>query len=516
MSFWRLPASTALPVSTLLISLVCSSAPARGRDFFLTIGGGGTPSGNQVSLEKNVLYFQRVLRALDLADLRHDILFADGADPGRDLQLIDPDAQIPPANRLLAQLCGQEDGVDDQYRTHEIPGLRGPSTRAEIDRWFDETKGDLGAGDRLLIYFTGHGGKAKNQSENHMHLWNGEKLTAKEMAALLDKLAPEVEVTLVMVQCYSGGFANLIFGEANPEKGATAARRCGFFATTHDRVAAGCTADIDEENYQEYSSYFWSALAGQKRLGEATPRPDYDGDRRTSFEEAHAYALIHSDTIDVSIRTSDALLKAISETKSEGHDELLTADAPKEKLLSAATPVDRAALHGLLAALELEEGWTAEVRKLADELQEKKEANDEEKGKLQSAHRKIAGEVLKALKLKWPEIGNPWNARVTEILTADSPALLAAAEAHPRFSELNQLHERIAERKQESLDLQRRAAKCQRFLATAERVALAANLPKVAKPEEISRYHELLALERSTLAEPPPPLPNTGDTARRR
>jgi hypothetical protein len=78
------------------------------------------------------------------------------------------------------------------------------------------------------------------------------------------------------------------------------------------------------------------------------------------------------------------------------------------------------------------------------------------------------------------------------------------------------LHERIAERKQESLNLQRRAAKCQRFLATAERVALAANLPKVAKPEEISRYHELLAQERSTLAEPPPPLPNTGDTARRR
>src|SRR5262245_13740911 len=34
---------------------------AAGKDFFLTIGGGYSRSGNQASLEKNVLFFERLL-----------------------------------------------------------------------------------------------------------------------------------------------------------------------------------------------------------------------------------------------------------------------------------------------------------------------------------------------------------------------------------------------------------------------------------------------------------------------
>jgi hypothetical protein len=489
---------TALELSLALIALLATHRlPAR--DVFLTIGGGGSPSGNQVSLEKNVLYFQRVLQELGLADARHDILFSDGNDPGRDLQYVDPTFAVPEANRLLAQLCNQEEGLADQYRTHQVPGIRGPSTRDQIEHWFDAARDELKAGDRLLIYFTGHGGKGSDVQSNHMVLWNGDKLTVQELAGQLDKLDPRVQVTLVMVQCYSGGFANLIFHEANAEKGATPARRCGFFATTHDRVAAGCTSDIDEENYQEYSSYFWAALAGHKRLGETISRPDYDGDGRTSFGEAHAFALLESDTIDVSRSTSDALLAATSKT--EGQADLLSPDAPQRQLLQAASPIDRAVLSGLAERLQLGEEGAAGARELLQRTKQEKAEVDKQKGRAVGQFKKIGGEILKSLKLRWPELGNPWHPRLPEILSLDNAAVLEAIHTHARYSELARLHDEIESLKDRALDLERRAAKCQRFLNVAQRIALAANLPKVAPAEAVARYDQLLAAERATLGQ---------------
>ena len=52
--------------------------------------------------------------------------------------------------------------------------------------------------------------------------------------------------------CFSGGFADVIYEGCDPGKGLAKANRCGFFATVSDRVAAGCTSDVDEENYREY------------------------------------------------------------------------------------------------------------------------------------------------------------------------------------------------------------------------------------------------------------------------
>jgi hypothetical protein len=494
--------SRSLALAALVFVVCWSGSGARGRDVFLTIGGGGAPAGNQVSLEKNALYFQRVLQALGLGDCRHDVLFSDGSDPGRDLQYVDPALSIPAANLLLAQLCGQEDGVRDQYRTNQVSEVRGPSSRAEIERWFDEARRELQPGDHLMIYFTGHGGQGDSPRTNFMHLWNGEKLTAHELAGLLDQIAPEVMVTLVMVQCYSGGFANLIFEEANSEKGPTAAKRCGFFATTSDRVAAGCTADIDEENYQEYSSYFFAALSGQKRLGETIQRPDYDGDGHTSFAEAHAYALLTSETIDVSVRTSDAFLRAFSKTHVDGRSDLMTLDGEWSQLLAAASAVDRAVLVGLHEQLDLGEQPVARARELLEALKKEKGQVEKRKGRKAAEMKKLADEIHKALKFRWPELANPWHPQMHAILTFEGAALVEAIQSHPRYSELVDLQEQVNVMKQQALDLQRRAAKCQRFVNMIERVALEANLSKLASPEILGRYRDLLASEAATLEIP--------------
>ena len=72
------------PLSVLLALATIGDLSAR--DHVLTIGGGYSPSGNQVSLERNVIFFEK-LRAEKLGDdIRHDLYFADGNSPLPDLQ----------------------------------------------------------------------------------------------------------------------------------------------------------------------------------------------------------------------------------------------------------------------------------------------------------------------------------------------------------------------------------------------------------------------------------------------
>ena len=102
--------------------------------------------------------------------------------------------------------------------------------------------------------------------------------------------------------------ARFVYNEGNPDRGLSKQARCGFFATVHDRPAAGCTPDIDETTYVEYSTYFWEAIAGHNRVNQPIEPPDYNEDGKISFDEAHAYTILHSDTIDLPINTSGEFL----------------------------------------------------------------------------------------------------------------------------------------------------------------------------------------------------------------
>src|SRR5688572_4071149 len=101
---------------------------ARAADHFLTIGGGYSPSGNQVSLERNVVFFRKVLAdvyAQGESPGRHDVFFSDGESPGRDVQYDDPANPLPEAYRLLARLADDEDDLGYRYRTHEVANVSG-------------------------------------------------------------------------------------------------------------------------------------------------------------------------------------------------------------------------------------------------------------------------------------------------------------------------------------------------------------------------------------------------------
>ena len=157
---------------------------------------------------------------------------------------------VPKVNLLLANVLGNSDDVDVEYRKPIIHDLRGPSTRKSLSDWVANVGSRLADDDRLFIYFTGHGGQTRTARDTTLTLWNENSMDVKEFAGLLDKLPPKLQVVMVMVQCHAGGFADVIFNkaQAGPNPSALSDRhRCGFFATVPERPAAGCTPDINED-----------------------------------------------------------------------------------------------------------------------------------------------------------------------------------------------------------------------------------------------------------------------------
>lgn len=470
---------------------------------FLTIGGGPDVYNNQASLESNALYFQRVLHQQGLDDQPHAILFADGNNPQPDLEVEDPaaDSAVPRINRLFARILGPMPRLTTTYRNHQIPHLTGPATLQGVDQYFNNALFKLSDASRLVIYFTGHGNRSRDKKpQSQIPLWGGSNLTVRHLSDRLELLPPQLPVTLVMVQCFSGGFANVIYHNADPAKGLADRDVCGFFATVPDRIAAGCTPDINEADDHEYSTDFFAALSGQTRGGHPiTGSADFNHDGLIGLDEAHAYAVIHDPTLDIPTKTSDEFLRHFSrETGTPAG--LLTADALYADLRAAAGPADRAVLDTLSNQLHLT--GDARVKQAVHEsaeLESLRHQLHQRRRDLQSEYQSLRNQLAGALRSRWPELANPWHPRVAQIMANEADAVTTLLARQPGFGRFLSLETELDGGEQRDLDLEKRWARYQRFIRTAHTIALAANLPKVATPETCRRYQRLITLESRPL-----------------
>ncbi|MCC7476649.1 MAG: hypothetical protein IT425_14770 [Pirellulales bacterium] len=489
-----------------------------GKDYFLTIGGGYDATGNQLSLERNVVFQQTVLSSRRPDKPSYDLWFADGNDPHPDLQCRNPkyEESYPLAQRMLAELLGDSDSADLKYRNHELEQVRGAAELKQVQKRFEELARELKAGDRVIVYAAGHGGKAQQGSRRRggggaanpynttLYFWNNEPLTARDFAGWLDRFPPEVEVVLVMVQCYAGGFAHTIFQQADSSKGLADHGRCGFFAQLHDRPAAGCTPDANEGDYEEYTSYFWGALGGASRSGDSVGGADFDGSGEVSFAEAHTYAVIQSDSIDVPVRTSESLLRRYSNVAktNDAEGKLLKLEGKLSELAAHARPEQRAILEQLAKRLNLgADSTVADVELRIGEI----------KGKLVAAHAKVETAArmkrgaLKAVQAKlyhfWPELRAEWSPLGFEFATTRADEFVSAVKELPEYATLQYTEKREAELSKAAMQLEREKACGERLQRVCETAVLAGNLRQVAEEEIVRRYEQLLRLEDGTLVE---------------
>ncbi len=254
---------------------------------FMVFGGGGAPSYNEIAIEKNVFYFQRTLKVLGQTPDSARIWFANGDDGRKTVRYIDGDRE--------------------RFKAPTVNPMEGPATIANLNLALETAAENAKP---LFFYFTGHGfHNLKNENDNAMILWNEDLMTVQNFTRRLDRMPQKKPFVTVMVQCYSGSFANLIYQGGNPKKGVALHDRCGFFATVKSLPSVGCTPEVDEADYQDYSSSFFAGLSGVSRTGKKVASADYDRDGRVSFREAHAFAKIDEKASDLPISTLEAWLQ---------------------------------------------------------------------------------------------------------------------------------------------------------------------------------------------------------------
>ena len=504
-------------------------ASACGTDHVLTIGGGYAPEGNQASLEANVIFFQRLLATKHIkSPYAHRIQFADGFDPGSDLQIVvKRDTNQPAAIAMLQEIFappgppGVIPGSQQlAYRNHRVPSISGSNRINDVRTAMDVMRTQVRTGDRLLVYVTAHGGSAKKGGDDHetsITCWGNVDLDMSELSKWLDSLPKDVPVVLVMAQCYCGGFAHTLFKEGQPDAGLPANVRTGFFAQRHDLPAAGCRPDV--ENDEEYSSYFWGAMLGQMRSGKQVLEADVDKSGKISLAEAHAYAVVASETIDIPLRGSDALLRRASripqynledsETQSldavEEFDlavakNMMTMAGTLKSFAYRASAIDRSMLTGLcsLLHLELDADVTTVFDEYADASREYRAArrgNFSRRGRGGFSRRR---ELRDAIVQQWPELEKQENWPNLEMLKGEAGEMFAKElKELPGYAGYITSRDERLKARGETFEAEMRQVRLRRLIHTLESIALAENLKRVGEPEMIERYQAMIKLESS-------------------
>ncbi|NES71367.1 MAG: CHAT domain-containing protein [Okeania sp. SIO2D1] len=257
---------------------------------FLVFGGGGTPAQNEIAIEKNVLYFQRTLKKMGYNPLVATTFFANGNDGQATIRYIDE--------------LGKQ-----RFKVPEIPNIQGKATLKNLLSWFQKAARETS--DRpIFFYFTGHGIKnPNNYNNNALMLWEDRPLTVHKLSQTLDKLPQNTPVVTMMAQCFSGSFANIIYQGGNPNKPIALQSRCGFFATIKTLPSVGCTPEVNEADYKDYSSSFFAGLSGYSRTGKRVASADYNQDGKISYIEAHSFAKVDEKTIDLPVSTLEVWLQ---------------------------------------------------------------------------------------------------------------------------------------------------------------------------------------------------------------
>lgn len=501
-----------------------------GKDYFLTLAGGYSPTGNQASLEANVIFYQSVIAKHHSPAPDHRIYFADGFDNQPDLQVAETPSNQTDAQKAISNLFRRGDSVF--YRNHQVPNIQGGLRKHEIRAGLQNLRLTLQSNDRLFVYVTAHGSEAKENDEFNTAIscWDNEAIRVTEFSAWLDELPSTVPVMMIMAQCYCGGFSHAIFDQGDKERGFAKSLRCGFYAQQHDLPAAGCRPDIKDES--EYSSYFWGAIMGYSRNGVPIENVDCNNDGRVSLVEAHAYAVVASPTIDIPLRTSDILLKECSrigdaaktnslsefdfdldstiqsgKTQNEANDKADEVDTAYltgklYEIASRGRPYEKRMVVGLAESLKISiSADISEVtREYKSQMAEQQAARRGafRRGRGFSTRRNLQNQVSE----RWPELADAKTWSNSVLLTSGSDEFmkeLATIEGYDSFQRSQS--ERDAAR-QKATEAELRTVKFRRLLQTLESIVLAENLPKVAEQDVVDRFRKICSLEESSLQIP--------------
>ncbi|MDE2127741.1 MAG: hypothetical protein KGJ62_14260 [Armatimonadetes bacterium] len=476
----------------------------------LMVGGGPSRQYNQVAIESNMRYVGRLLPS----GATVTSLFADGDAGASSVEYASSDRALGARVLSLALDRVTEDDPTIKFRQPAIGrNIDGSNRKSSIDSAFGRLRSFAVANptEPVLIYFTGHGSpNRRNIEDNYYDTWNESRgLSVRALAAEIARLPATTPVTIVMVQCFSGAFGNLLFDNGDPSAPQVRRDLVGFFATVEDRVAAGCTTAVNEAEYHDFTSYFFAALTGRDRVGRKVEGADYNHDGRVGMDEAFCYTLIHDQSIDVPVCTSDVFLRRFVPMS----DAAVTATRFKD-LLKWARPAQRAALSALQKELKLrgpsrfQIAYNEAVKRLGKNAGMRSTTDP---GAIRSLNRQEQSASRYVL-AQWPSLQHP-DAPEAKPELDDALTALTDQAVSGRWKKLLDADDRveISEKQGEASEIA--DSKLLRFIRLAKSVVLAHRLQTAGTPAAQAAFNRLSNLEARSLLPKAGPFATTVKTS---
>ncbi len=471
----------------VVVFLLLAPLPApAATDYVWLIGGGYNPDSSQAQIEQNVLWVSRLIGQLPGQRVQR-IYFDDGDNPAHDVREQTPLRAPPePLRRLFAH--GHVAGY--HYRNHAIPRVDGGTERAALVAKLDQEIAGLRIGDRLLIVFNGHGSRNRRDPKgNRLWLWNNTSLDVREFDALLTRVPPTVPVRFVFTQCYAGAFARLAPGKDG--------NRCGFLAESEDQPAEGCAAGVDANDYRDYTTYFFAALAGRTRLDAPLPvNPDLDGDGHVSLYEAHLYALRAGESADLPRSTSEAFLerwrpwyadwRGLFGLNDDALPDNVYTRLAQELGIKLDLPTDAKALRRALKQRR------TELQSRARLLQRRQR---EQLRRIQALQHDIRKMVVE----RYPALERLSRQETLTDADGDTREIIRAIGAHPRYAELVQAQDARAAGEAELLAIERSLSRLDVFQRSKRLARWHGRFEAEASATDRETYGKLLACEQQGL-----------------
>jgi hypothetical protein len=99
----------------------------------------------------------------------------------------------------------------------------------------------------------------------------------------------------------------------------------------------------------------------------------------------------------------------------------------------------------------------------------------------------------------WPELRSEYAPLAVELVTDRADEFVRRIESLPDYREFVDAKQKEESLIGASMKLEREKACCERLLQACEEAVLAANLPRIATPDVISRYKQIVAMEEGSL-----------------
>lgn len=468
-------------------------ASAHALDHVWVVGGGPYPGQSQAQIEFNVNWVIQVLNAGAGARQLH-VYYTDGSTGGRDVVLWQPPLESKASLQPLARVFGEQGPNGERFYSNRVSGVQAGTEAGSLRTRLEKDFSELKPGDRAMLIYNGHGLRDRDDAAgNALLLWNDTRLSVREMDRIMSRLDPAVPLRFVFTQCYSGGFARLTHPQARDTLALGDANRCGFFAESEDRESEGCSASINVGDYRDYSTYFFAALNGRTRTGEAIGvNPDRNGDNVVSLYEAHLFALSQAHNADLPRATSEVFLERWQPWYLRWID---TGAEPDNVYGRMAREV--AKKNGLP---DSGPALIEEMRVRRHAMTQKMTGLDEEHESLGREIKALQNEIRKELALRWPEALSPYTLNFVQFLRKDLDAAQDFIVSHPRYPEMVTKQDRRAALEfGEMSNLDRDITQLDKILRLRQLARLQSQFERHATEQERGWYQRLQSCENQPL-----------------